>query len=689
MKLTYRISLLVGLLVVAVAAAIGVPALLVASRMVREAAENALLSQAQSGADMVRFRLESRLELLQEMANRAGTRTMDFEIQRESLLPEIDRLGYLDLGILIPGGMGRTIKEGTQTDLSGRDYAKQALSGKRAVSDVLVSTVTNQPVIIYAVPITDDQGRVLGALYARDDAQSLSRLIEGIKFGKTGYSYITNLEGAVVAHPNPDKVLSKENSLILSQSIPALLSIAAAVRQALGEESGIVKYTYEGADKYMGHARIQGFAFMFYVAVDAGDLFAGVETLRLLILIIGVVSILVGLSLAFVTGRRIAGPIIRICDFLGTLGRGDLTARLELKAKAEIGDLVRYCNDSRENLSHLVGVIRQQSDELLHLGGSLSTNMNDIAAAGQEISTTIHHIGDQVRNQSSKVEKVNATMEQIKSGIDELHGHVEHQGEAVADSSSAVEEMIANIQSVTATVGKSVGSMEELADAADVGRAGLQEVSTNIQEIARESEGLLEINGVMENISSQTNLLSMNAAIEAAHAGESGKGFAVVAGEIRKLAESSSEQSKTIGAVLKKIKTSIDRMTVSNESVFKKFEAIDQGIKGVTAQVENIRSAMEEQNAGSRQILEAIGNVNSITRQVSEGAARMQAGSAEVIAGARDLEGVTAEITGGMEEMSSGAVQMNNALIRVQELTGKNKEDIGVLVQEVARFKVA
>jgi methyl-accepting chemotaxis protein len=98
---------------------------------------------------------------------------------------------------------------------------------------------------------------------------------------------------------------------------------------------------------------------------------------------------------------------------------------------------------------------------------------------------------------------------------------------------------------------------------------------------------------------------------------------------------------------------------------------------------------MEEQNAGSRQILDAIGNVNSITRQVSEGAARMQAGSAEVMAGARDLEGVTAEITGGMEEMSSGAVQMNNALIRVQELTGKNKEDIGVLVQEVARFKVA
>ena len=210
----------------------------------------------------------------------------------------------------------------------------------------------------------------------------------------------------------------------------------------------------------------------------------------------------------------------------------------------------------------------------------------------------------------------------------------------------------------------------------------------DIQEIARESEGLLEINAVMENIASQTNLLSMNAAIEAAHAGEAGKGFAVVADEIRKLAESSSEQSKTISSVLKKIKSSIDKITSSTENVLAKFEAIDRDIKTVSDQEENIRNAKEEQGHGSKQILEAIGNLNEITMQVKSGSIEMLEGSKEVIQESKNLERVTQEITGGMNEMASGADQINAAVNQVNELTGRNRESIDLLVKEVSRFKV-
>ncbi len=167
--------------------------------------------------------------------------------------------------------------------------------------------------------------------------------------------------------------------------------------------------------------------------------------------------------------------------------------------------------------------------------------------------------------------------------------------------------MLANIQSVTQTLMKNVENVTELTQSSEAGHEGLRDVAYDIQDIARESEGLLEINAVMENIASQTNLLSMNAAIEAAHAGESGKGFAVVADEIRKLAESSSEQSKTISTVLKKIKASIDKISLSTDNVLKKFEVIDRGVKIVAEQEENIRNAMEEQDQGSKQILEAIG----------------------------------------------------------------------------------
>src|SRR5215510_6940703 len=248
--------------------------------------------------------------------------------------------------------------------------------------------------------------------------------------------------------------------------------------------------------------------------------------------------------------------------------------------------------------------------------------------------------------------------------------------------------MLANIQSVTQTLVKNKDNVEELLQASEVGRSGLQDVAGDIQEIARESEGLLEINSVMENIASQTNLLSMNAAIEAAHAGEAGKGFAVVADEIRKLAESSSEQSKTIGSVLKKIKGSIDKITSSTENVLKKFEAIDTSVTTVAVQEDNIRNAMEEQGVGSRQILDGVGGVNEITRLVRNDASQMLTGSKEVIKESKDLEKVTQEIASGINEMASGAHEINAAVTQVNEISIKNREGIGALIKEVSRFKV-
>jgi methyl-accepting chemotaxis protein len=279
-------------------------------------------------------------------------------------------------------------------------------------------------------------------------------------------------------------------------------------------------------------------------------------------------------------------------------------------------------------------------------------------------------------------------MEQITGNIHKLNEHVEKQTASVEQSSSAIEEMLANIQSVTQTLVRNTENVDELTGASDIGRTGLQEVAGDIQEIARESEGLLEINSVMENIASQTNLLSMNAAIEAAHAGEAGKGFAVVADEIRKLAESSSSQSKTISEVLKKMKRSIDKITLSTGNVLTKFEAIDSGVKTVAQQEENIRHAMEEQSQGSKQVLEAISQVNEITRMVKGGATEMLEGANEVIRESHNLEHSTQEITGGMNEMATGADQINIAVHRVNELSDKNRESINLLLKDVTKFKV-
>ncbi|MDR1072938.1 MAG: methyl-accepting chemotaxis protein [Treponema sp.] len=417
---------------------------------------------------------------------------------------------------------------------------------------------------------------------------------------------------------------------------------------------------------------------------------AQVNQMIVFTIIIAVAAIILTALIIFLVSIRIAKPIVNMAITLKDIseGEGDLTKTVDFHAKDEIGDLARYFNATLEKIRRLVIIIKNQSAALFDIGAELANNMTETAAAVNEITANIQSIKGRVINQSASVSETNATMEQMSVNIDKLSGHVDRQSVSVAQSSSSIEEMLANIQSVTQTLVKNTDNVKDLIESSEVGRSGLQEVAADIQEIARESDGLMEINAVMENIASQTNLLSMNAAIEAAHAGEVGKGFAVVADEIRKLAESSGGQSKTISAALKKIKDSIDKISKSTDSVLKKFEAIDSGVKIVSEQEENIRAAMEEQGAGSKQILEAIGKLNEATQMVKGGSAEMLEGSKQVIHESRNLEMTTQEITGGMNEMATGADQINVAVNRVNEISVLNKENIDVLVKEVSKFKV-
>jgi methyl-accepting chemotaxis protein len=417
---------------------------------------------------------------------------------------------------------------------------------------------------------------------------------------------------------------------------------------------------------------------------------AKINTMITYSIIVAAAAVAIMMVIVFFVAGNITKPIVNVALTLKDIseGEGDLTKTVNVHSKDEIGDLARYFNATLEKIKNLIIAIKNRTVSLSDIGNELAGNMTETAAAINEIAATIQSIKGRVINQSSSVTETNATMEQITINIDKLGSHVDLQSGSVSQSSSAIEEMLANIQSVTQTLIKNGDNVKDLIDASDVGRTGLREVATDIQEIARESEGLLEINAVMENIASQTNLLSMNAAIEAAHAGEAGKGFAVVADEIRKLAENSGEQSKTISTVLKKIKDSIDKITKSTNSVLNKFEAIDNGIRTVSDQEENIRNAMEEQSAGSKQILDAIGQLNDATQMVKDTSEEMREGSKQVIEESKNLEIVTQEISSGMNEMASGADQINIAVTRVNTISGENKENINVLVQEISRFKV-
>jgi len=427
------------------------------------------------------------------------------------------------------------------------------------------------------------------------------------------------------------------------------------------------------------------------IGVSESHVLKEIRAITRFTVILALIAILATAAIFFVVLGFVTKPIVTVTDTLKDIsqGEGDLTRTIPEKGNDEITDMSRYFNLTLAKIKKLIISIKEQAAVLSDTGNELAGNMTETAAAMNEITANIQSIKSRMINQSASVTQTGATMEQITNNIGRLNEFVEKQSANVSQSSSAIEEMLANIKSVTNTLVKNGESVNELSSASELGRISLQEAAAEIQEIAHDSQGLLEINKVMKGIASQTNLLSMNAAIEAAHAGNEGRGFAVVADEIRKLAESSGEQSKTINAILKKIKSSIDNLNESTGNTLNRFEVIDSDVKTVSEQEEVIRNAMEEQNEGSKNILEAVSHLNEITRQVMDESAQMLNGSREVIHESRNLDHVTNEITGGINEMASGAQQINTAVNRVNEISVKNRENIDILVREVSMFKVA
>ena len=693
-SLRYKLILIFGLLIALASSIEGFLAVRTARKAVTEKVETHLIDKATDTAEIIDGRITAFWQFLEGIARMPFLRDSHISyMEKMKMLAQEVQFNKALRALYITDEKGIIqFLDGTTPSCAQEQWFIDGMQGKRFCGEPYIDERTgNSFVADIAVPVYDDNKKVIGVLIADMDGLWFAKQIDDIVVGQTGNCYIMGNSGVIIADKDAELVKTQANIIEQAKTNTALTSAAVFLEHVLDtDESEIGHYTYQGIYYISSFATMKTTDWSVILRAPVHEFMGTVDTLRITMIGIGVIILVVALIIVYFVARAMVKPVQTVVSALQNIaqGEGDLTVRLPIHGNDEVTDLSEYFNETITKIGASIQQVGENANTMEEIGNELASNMTETASAVNEISANIDGVKQQAMTQAASVTETAATVEEIVRTIKQLNTSIETQAASVAQSSSSVEEMVANIASIGQTLGKTDDVIKNLTTATGDGKATLVTSNTVTQKIAEESGSLMEASSVIQHIASQTNLLAMNAAIEAAHAGEAGKGFAVVADEIRKLAEESSMQGKTITATLKTLSGEIETLSSSSKTVEEKFNAIFTLAEQVKEMSNRLTEAMREQENGSKEVLIAIKSINTVTVEVQAGSEEMLKGGEGVAEEMQKLDNLTRVITESMNEMASGAVQINNAVQEVSEITQKNKRSIEALSAEVGKFKV-
>ena len=368
--------------------------------------------------------------------------------------------------------------------------------------------------------------------------------------------------------------------------------------------------------------------------------------------------------------------------------RKDLTKRIVISSVDELGTITGMINTFSEHLGDGIRDIKTGQEKLSEVGTRLQKNASGMAASVDNISKTSELVLNRTKDQKESVNNSTQAIHLITENIKNLEESIDTQASSMGQASAAVEEMVGNIGSISTVTEKMAAHFKTVGEAAGKGSSIQHQSRDRINEIEKQSQGLQETNKIIATIAAQTNLLAMNAAIEAAHAGEAGRGFSVVADEIRKLAENSSNESHKISADLNQIVKTIRLIVNDAEASESAFTEVFTRINETEKLVLEVDNAIREQTIGASQVMESLKVMNDITGKVSHGSKEMAQGSEAMLKEADALQGSAGEITSSVEEMSSGIGNINSGAKEVSDLAAEVHSSINKISTIAGGFEV-
>jgi len=571
-------------------------------------------------------------------------------------------------------------------DVREREWYKEAAAGKgRAVFSSPYKTASGEFVIACGKAIYDNKKKISGAVSIDADLIYLSNFIN--KSQSTGKSVILLLDndGMIIAHSSDPKMIFN--------SITALGINGLDVKK-LSElsEGNKTMYVFDGklSGFSMFPSKITAAKFNYLVITPVSEYKKeSIMILRVIVMAV-LVSSLILVIVAVAVAGGIFNPINRAVKAMRNISEedGDLTVRLPVCGKDEISSLSFYFNQTIEKLRLAIQIFGEGTQDIHQAGSRLAINMTETARSVSEISINIDDVKHKILNQGGSIVAIGASIQTMLRTIEELNGFIKKQTGTIDDSSVSIKEMVSGIKEAALIVQINLKNLEELNKATDSGKNVISDTVALSNAVLESSDILLEASSVIQNIAYQTNLLSMNAGIEAAHAGEAGKGFAVVAQEIRKLAEDSSAQGGKISGLLKELKEKIEKVSSSALKAQSEFLNITELAECTKAKEISVMDSMKKHEQGNMRVLSAMDNISCITGDVQKVSKEMLLESNRVSGEMATLAKMSDSISNTMEEMAKGTKQINSSVQEVNVLTQKNKELSDKLIAEVGKFKV-